>query len=397
MDENERRKIEEIARLYLEEDVSLDALGKRCRMNPSNLHKILTKRSGSTWRQRFVKADCGIDVSVETSVPPLLPEPTIEKIRAKCIARRTWDHGSLKNDYLLSRIIFDAETGYALTGTPNAKGKRYYRPYKGSGRAYIVNADLLERAVTETLFEALSTNRSLQGAVFDGAGAEGAVDKLAEEKRSCEAEVKKIDRQYVKLKKAVEKCQAEGVQGFIESILPDLKKLESLRADLTFRIDNIRNELQSLPTVQEIENVRTLMTAQLLKAVKRSYFDSGLSFEKLPFKGKRRIITLLFGGHDQRGRRYGIYVDRQPGMPKRYRFEAYGKLGDVQGWIEGRGRRYASGVDPDMYTRENSDLNTAISRVIVENDPQLIQPVTYDKAHVHCERDAHHCICIHKR
>ena len=137
--------VEEWARLYLDEDVSFRELGKRYEMNPSNIHKTLTKRCGTKWVINFNEKSLRKVISEEIEVPELLSESTIQRIKEKCKARRTWQHGSQKYEYLLSRIIFDKDTGYALTGTNNVD-KRNYRPYRCNGKTYSINANDFENA-----------------------------------------------------------------------------------------------------------------------------------------------------------------------------------------------------------------------------------------------------------
>jgi hypothetical protein len=56
----------------------------------------------------------------------------------------------------------------------------------------------------------------------------------------------------------------------------------------------------------------------------------------LLFEDKQKIIKLIFGGKDEMGKRYGIYVEPLPGRPKKYSYEAYGRLGKIYGLVESR-------------------------------------------------------------
>src|SRR4030066_1527317 len=94
VDEEARQKIEEIARVYLQEDIQFSELGKRFGMNPTNINKLLKRRCGDKWVQRFQNKNCGIDETVEIGIPRLLPEEVIHKIRAKFVARRKWAYAS---------------------------------------------------------------------------------------------------------------------------------------------------------------------------------------------------------------------------------------------------------------------------------------------------------------
>ena len=96
-------------------------------MNHSNLHKILKKRCGTAWTCSFKADDLNIDESVDLSIPALLPPKTIQAILDRSEVNKTYKHGKTKNSYLLSRMIFCADCGYALFGQTNKGGRRYYR------------------------------------------------------------------------------------------------------------------------------------------------------------------------------------------------------------------------------------------------------------------------------
>ena len=171
--------INEAARLYLEEDYSWKQLGERFGMNGTNLHKTMCYRCGDEWSIHFKDKNFKLDETHTLNIPPLLSNETIIAIRRKCEARRTYDHKTQKYQYLFSRLIFDKDTGYALTGTKNQRGTRYYKPYQGRKRRYQINADALEKAVLDELFLVLGNKDSLRESVFDG----NPLGKVAEDLR----------------------------------------------------------------------------------------------------------------------------------------------------------------------------------------------------------------------
>src|SRR3990172_3882287 len=255
VDEEAQSKIEEIARIYLQEDIQFAELGKRFGMNQTNINKLLKRRCSDKWVQRFQNKNCGIDVTVETEIPRLLPEEVIHKIRAKSEARRTWDHVSQKYSYLFSRIIFDKDTGYALTGTP-ARGKRFYRPYRGKGYLYTISADLIEKAVTDSLFEALSCNRAIVRAVFDGREIDKVAEELKAKKSVYEKEAKALEKKTASIKKAIIALDEDEVGDFVLGLKTEIKDIEDKRAAPKFQLEGIENRLSLLPTEQEIKNHR---------------------------------------------------------------------------------------------------------------------------------------------
>jgi len=391
VDEEARSKIEEIARVYLQEDIQFIELGKRFGMNPTNINKLLKRRCGDKWVQRFQNKNCGIDETIEIDIPRLLPEEVIHKIRAKSEARRTWDHASQKYHYLFSRIIFDKGTGYALSGLPT-RGKRFYRPYRGKGHLYTISADLIEKAVTDSLFEALSCNRAIMRAVFDGRKIDKVMEELKSKKSLYEREAKALEKKAANIKKAIVAFDEDGVDNFILGLKTEIMDIEDRRAALKFKLEGIENRLSSLPTEQEIMNNREWMHQQLMRRVAESYFTSGHSIEELSFEDKQKLLKLIFGGRDEEGLRYGIYVICLGGKPKRFKFEAYGRLGNLDGWIETGTQRVSSFADTKIYTQTNAELSENIARIVLSNGTR--EDI---KERMLGERDAHNRLRLHQR
>lgn len=116
------------------------------------------------------------------------------------------------------------------------------------------------------------------------------------------------------------------------------------------------------------------------------------SDEELPFEDKRRLLKMIFGGRDEEGLRYGIYVKCLGGKPKRFKFEAYGRLGNLDGFIDTGTKRISSFADTRFYTEKCTDLGDAIARMLPN-----IKPREEYKVHTRRERDAHHRLGLHQR
>ncbi len=391
VDEAKNKMIEEISRLYLEEDVPFNELGKIYRMNGTNPHKILTKRSGDTWTQRFRNKNCGIDETVTIHIPRLLPEETIRKIRAKCEARRTWEHGKYKYEYLFSRNIRDADTGNALTGTGNSLGRRYYKPFKATKTTprYMVNANTLESAILRELFMALGNSSLLFDAVFKGNPVSAVADDLTEKKSRLEKKLAVLERERQRYIDAIG-AGDDDVPSFMAKLKTKIKALEEEIGKATFDKQSVENQLSTIPVMEEVEMKRKWYGEQLRKKFKEMHcrqldqrwneglFTSGYAFSRLPFEQKKKLINLIFGGHDEGGKRYGIYVKLLHGRPRRYKFEAYGRLGTIDGWVRSRQGDNAIPEEPeydfDSYIDKRIDkaIGRKIAKVLVEADPELV-------------------------
>jgi hypothetical protein len=386
IDQEKKGKIEEAARLYLEESISLTVLGKRFGINQAYLWQILTQRCGDTWAQRFQDKRFAIDETVVTKVPRLLPETIIQKIRAKCEARRVWAKGSPRiNQYLFAHIIYDEESGYTLSGLTNHCRQQHYRSYKKIERRYMVNAKVLEDAVLQALFEALSENTAMMCAVFDGNPDSPMCEELERKKRIKEKELLQCKKRLSNAAKAIENFGGADIELFIENNLKEsVKDSTQEYSRLTFEIQSIENQLSSVPTQEEINGKRELMSSHLKLLVSESYFNSGLAFRHLTFEAKRELVLLMFGGKDQNGKRYGIYIRPLWGTPRRYKFVAYGKLGDIHGCLESRNLTAFAQADIDWWLQKSTpkEVHRTVAKVIRDSDPKFYNE--YDKNQVAC-------------
>jgi DNA invertase Pin-like site-specific DNA recombinase len=112
---DEKALIEDVAARYLAGE-SLPDLAKEYFMNHSQLCLTLRERCGDQWRVKFDDDALNIHEEVTLTVPRLLDEPTIKRVRQKLEANRTYiRHGGrptrkdgTKTDYLVSGYIFCA-------------------------------------------------------------------------------------------------------------------------------------------------------------------------------------------------------------------------------------------------------------------------------------------------
>jgi DNA invertase Pin-like site-specific DNA recombinase len=389
IDGEKQAKVQKIARLYLTGDYSWEQLGKMFGMAPPALGKILCHRCGDEWEQRFISKRCNIDETVITRVPRLLPEETILAFRKKAEERNSWDKKGQKHQYLFARLVFDAETNRVLIGTCNKVGNRYYRPYQGTPNRYRVNADVLEKAVLEELFTALGSKASLHNAVFDGHPLGKVADKIGEDLQTKRDELKSVETQIENYLTAI--GASKDVVALLDRIKPKLAECEARSAALKDEIAALEFRLASIPEEAEIEARRemwrSLLARQLpdpeqLKARQTvSYLQSGAALEDLPFEHRKKIIRLFFGGRDEAGRRYGIYIKDLGGNPRTYRFEAHGKLGAIQGKIESKTGEYFS-HSYELWLRDDKELGKGISRVLVDGNPWVSGDDSKAKVHL---------------
>ena len=385
IDEQKKKLILEIAQTYLEENIGFEELGQRFKMNPSNLAKILSKRCGEIWEQRFRNKTCNIDETVPTKVPPLLDEIIIQRIRQKAESRKSYNHGVYKYEYLFSRIIFDANTGYALSGTPNADGKRYYKPYRGSNaHRYMVNADVLEEAVLGDLFNMLGCADALQKSIFEGNPIGKDENNLKDKLEKLRQERGLTEKKIRNLASAIKEYDGTEMRAFLQDLEQDIKNLNQRHEDLKFQIQTTENQLNTLPTASEIETMsKDIRKWQLRKQVTESYLFGGGPFHHLPFIEKKKVISLIFGGKDRFGKKFGIFIKPINGKPRRYAYEAYGRFGFIRGSVEARSGEYSSSSRRISHSFKNDiSLNDNIVTIVLNEHPGLVMPQPRIKEHI---------------
>ncbi len=107
--------IRDIAERYLAGE-SLWALASEYGQNHPNITRCLRERCGTSYTMTFRSKELAIDETISIKVPPLLPEGLIRKVCQRMDAKRTYLHGTPKNEYLLGGRVFCALCGCNLTG-----------------------------------------------------------------------------------------------------------------------------------------------------------------------------------------------------------------------------------------------------------------------------------------
>jgi site-specific DNA recombinase len=314
LDEEKAKNILWAAERYLAGE-SLQDIAKALGMNMPNLWKILNHRSGDTWNVRLECADLNIDETVTIKIPRLLPEETIAQIKARAAGNKTYTHGEIKHKYLLSRMVFCAECGYAMFGQTNHNNRRYYRHARHRARqcdmSQRVPAEDLERAIIAHLF-------SMYG---DAPAIEKAIEKAfpnVDEIRRLEAQLPTLEKKLIRLqtkKENIIDAIAEGTiaQADAKSRMDKLKESEAL---LEREIAALKQKMESVPTRERIRheaaNMAKKVTAYDVRKLRKSNIETAFKeydhFVNMPYEAKRDLVEHAFAGTDIDGRRLGVRV-----------------------------------------------------------------------------------------
>ncbi len=311
-----------------------------------NLNKVLNRRCGGTWDQSFKSKQLKINETVTIKIPRLLDDDVIKKIRERSNSNRTFTHGIYKNQYLLSSLVFDDATKYTLTGATCRGGNRYYRTFRGRVKpSYQINAHVMETAFLEGFTELLLDTDKWKGAAFDG-DTENHAKKLQTELEMVKINIAAKMKKKESIENKLINCDVSVFVILQEKFRETMIKLNEDLENLSEKRDNLIKQLKVLPTLIEVEDKRKMWSIELKKRTQESYERSGLGFEALPFDEKKKIINKVFGGQDENGQKYGIYVKPLDGTPKKYQFKAYGRIFDIHGLVKAHGEGHDSFAMP---------------------------------------------------
>uniref|UniRef100_I2PZ21 Site-specific recombinase, DNA invertase Pin n=1 Tax=Desulfovibrio sp. U5L TaxID=596152 RepID=I2PZ21_9BACT len=400
IDPEKQSLIREIVRLILDEDWTCMKAALHFGIRVATLNKQI-KRIGSTWVQRFHSDRLNIHEEIVTKIPGLVPDDVAEQVKAKVSSYNSYNRGPQKHFYLFSRKVIDAGTGETLTGkTTISRGKeyKYYRPWFGAKAVdYQIPSHILEEAVLNELFMVLSGKAQMKAAVFEGKSTAEAIAEIQQRRDLHVAELDRAVHKLSNLRAALAHFSGDNFETFLEGLSKDIGKTESIITEHRKQITQIDKQLSSIPTDQEINNVRNHVNEMIAKRAKpnnppkdtplranlkeglagataESWFSAGNAFKELPDLEKKKIINMLFGGKDPLGRRYGIYIKCLDKAKRRYHYEAYGRFMRLMGEINDR--EY-DGTNLDDYaprhapTDEEQGILGKVGEIVRRQHPDL--------------------------
>ncbi|MBU0965476.1 MAG: recombinase family protein [Proteobacteria bacterium] len=275
-------------------------------MNHTNLWKVLTQRSGEEWTICFRVKKLNVDEEVTIQIPPLLPAETIAAIKERAAGNKTYSHGQIKNPYLLGRVVFCAECGYAMFGQTNHHNRRYYRHPRGRTKvcdpSLWVPAEDLEKAVMVQIVAMFGDPEILKEAVERATPNAGRTEELQTRRKDIEKGISSIQAKKDRLVEAV----ADGIMSSDE-IRMKMDKLRSQEECLREEKVRIGCKLDNLPDYRrQVSKLAKL--ARTASAESMSRRPERLS--QMTFQQKRQLVQTAFGGTDMDGKRLGVYIKK---------------------------------------------------------------------------------------
>jgi len=325
LEEEKVQKIHWAANQYLNGH-SMERIAQTLGMNLSNLWKILTKRSGDVWEIKFESEKLDILETIKLGVPPILSEEKINAIHEKAAANKTFSHGKIKNEYMLSRMIFCACCGYAMVGQTNPRKKRYYRHARKRlgecGPRSWIPAGEIEKAVMIHVFEMFGDTSGLEKAIKDALPDRAELEELQLQKAELERESEEMQREKDNLIDCISKKIIED-----EDARKKMKEIRERDHLLNEEIGEIGVRLDKSPSREKIE--------ARAKAIKRDlnlHYGRYERISEMSYEEKRNLFQNIFAGRDAEGNRFGVYVEPSGSGKGSWKFTIKGGFIEKTGW-----------------------------------------------------------------
>jgi DNA invertase Pin-like site-specific DNA recombinase len=303
---------------------SMRIIGPSIGLGNTQMHYILSKSLGTEWSISFSSKKLNIYETVPFTIPALVDEATIKKVKTRLQENKNIRHGQLLNAYLLGRMIFCEKCGTALTGA-QYHDHLYYRhqTLRGCKEAWSIRADQIEASVFFDLYQAfgdaVKSAEAIRNAIPDPMRRQALEDQLS----LCQRDLAKNEQQRNNLIEAI----AEKTITKLEA----KEKMDQIRETLGVLLTEagrIEGHLASIPSKEMIGK-----KAQLLKRMAIDYFQSYAHLQEMTFDDQRALLQNLFSGKTNDGKRFGVYISRD-NKTQRFIYTIKGDFGVFIGYLD---------------------------------------------------------------
>jgi DNA invertase Pin-like site-specific DNA recombinase len=305
LDEDKKRIIEICAQRYIAGD-SLKDIARTYNMDYTNLWDILNRHSGTEYTCRFRYKN--IDETVVMTIPRLLEENVIEAIYEKGKAKKTYQHGSINIQYLLSRMIFCSKCGKPYFGISTPSKRRYYRHARYQKltckEEKNIDANDIELAILIHLVKTLGDPERIKKAIQQATPDFSKLEGLGKERDKLNNELKKITIQKDKI---VEKVSLGLMDD--EDIKSIMGKLKEQIASINNRVTVINNEMENVPEPDKVKKL-SVFAGKVFQNTLKTGGDPTSYILKKDYTWKRNLIEHAFAGTDSHGNRLGVYIEK---------------------------------------------------------------------------------------
>ncbi|OPY09236.1 MAG: hypothetical protein A4E66_01760 [Syntrophus sp. PtaB.Bin001] len=291
----------------------------------SSVWRIFTQGLGDSYQIVFKSERFNINETVTLKIPRIVDDETIEKVNKQLSANRLYKHKHLKNKYLLSRMIFCENCGFALVGVTNA-GYSYYRhqPFRRCSSFASVRADVIENLVLTDIInnfgDVAELEKSMKMAVPD-------LEKRKELEKQCEilnSDLEKITVQKNRIVKSI----ANGTISD-DDAKSEMKALKEKEAFYQEEIKKIDLQLETIPSEKQIGMKAELLHRMHLEFLR--YNPARLS--EMSYDDKKALLQKLFSGKTPDGKRQGVYITFNDTHPNGI-YTIKGQLREIIGYFD---------------------------------------------------------------
>ena len=268
-------------------------------ISPDRLRKNLRTRCGDEW-----VLNVGGEQYV-LKVPRILDDEMIERVRATADRNSRNNKVHVYRKYALTGVLRCAKCLKSLRGqTQYGKYEFYQHPPKKDNPCSAGFASVKLRKIEDAVFRKIFEN------TIDEVGFSNAIkDALPNPER-----IELMKRNIVKNEKRLEKVEKD-LRKLVDIAMNGTLKKETLqeregelyeaKAKLIEEIEGDKQRLNSLPSVEQLEQEAEFLRRRLMM-----FFQSSERYKEMSYEEKRQLLNFLFEGKDARGVPYGVYIDK---------------------------------------------------------------------------------------
>jgi DNA invertase Pin-like site-specific DNA recombinase len=271
-------------------------------LNHNHLRKTLKERCGDEWTFMGVKF----------KIPRILDESTIAALNERFKRNQQFNRTDVKkNKPLLNEFTRCTRCGRAIQGCIDKKTYKgcttEYLRYRHATGSYIdcdcrfhFNRPEVEEMVFNSLYEHSYDRAGFLKDFEDQMPDKKGVEALKKSIALNEKELKKVDS---KISRAVDAY----LDGKMNKEIYSKKEAEltDIKAGIDADLEKQKAKLNTLPNIEEMKSEAKKVRSQLLK-----YYKSPKRLNDMSYDEKWALLNYFFSGSDEKGKRFGIYVDK---------------------------------------------------------------------------------------
>jgi site-specific DNA recombinase len=355
LDKEKAKLMQDVADEYLNEG-SLVKIAKRIHMPYNSLVRILSQRCGDQWTVNFKDKP-----PITYIIPRILPDDVIQRIKDRMAFNRRVNRTDIVYKYVLAGFIRCEKCQSGITGLTFHYPKKDYRYYSHRDhpacKAFtFINANQIEKAVFETIFENVVDVPNFEKAIAESMPDENMILEL-------ESKIKNSEKELSRIQKELNRLVDLAVSGTLQKETLHNKEQELIASRKYYEdvLEKDRDKLMSLPDIDSIKQEANIIRRQLLEQ-----FGTKERIGEMSFEDKRNLLHWLFDGKDETGTPYGIYISvkdygktgrRGRGREQTVDYFMYGQIVGLR-TLKGDNINYMGDVDAELKKEENINYKT---------------------------------------